>query len=279
MSAIPSRLNLARTALPVLAATLLAGAAAAAPTPATYVAKAGAGDLYEKQSSQLVLATSKDPKVRQFATMMIKDHTTSTSEVKAAAMKSGLKPKPPMLEPAQKTMIHQLTAAKGTARDALYEQQQLKAHKMALTLHQDYAANGTAPALKTAAGRDRPRRPASYRHAERDARPRDVSGIGTDPAGGRWPPVTVSGVHAMTLIERIARVLAGQYYSRNALGEAHADSAAAVVDTQWPDFADDAVAVLKSLRDPSTALGGDTPAGWHETIEAALADRPQMPAD
>ena len=78
----------------------------------------------------------------------------------------------------------------------------------------------------------------------------------------------------MTIIERIARVLAGQYYSRNALGEAHADSAAAIVDTQWPDFADDAVAVLKTLRDPGSTLGEGGMVTWQAMIEAALDDRP-----
>lgn len=78
----------------------------------------------------------------------------------------------------------------------------------------------------------------------------------------------------MTIIERVARVLAGQYYSRNALGEAHADSAAGVVDTQWPDFVADAVAVLKTLRDPGSALGEGGVAVWQAMIEAALDDRP-----
>ena len=78
----------------------------------------------------------------------------------------------------------------------------------------------------------------------------------------------------MTIIERVARVLAGQYYSRNALGEAHADSAAAVVDMQWSDFVDDAVAVLKTLRDPRPALGESGIVTWQAMIEAALDDRP-----
>lgn len=140
-----------RYTLPALAAMLGAGAAVAAPPPATYVMKAGASDLYEQQSSRLVLATSKDPHVREFASMMLKDHAESTSEVKAAAMKSGMKPKPPMLDAKQKAMIKQLTAAKGSTRDHVYHEQQVKAHQEALMLQQDYAASGTAPALKQAA--------------------------------------------------------------------------------------------------------------------------------
>ena len=142
-----------RVALPVLTAMLGAGAAVAAPAPApaSYVMKAGASDLYEQQSSRLVLATSRDPHVREFASMMLKDHATSTAEVKAAAMKSGLTPKPPMLDPKQKAMIRQLTAAKGAMRDHVYHEQQVKAHEQALMLQQDFAASGKAPALKEAA--------------------------------------------------------------------------------------------------------------------------------
>jgi putative membrane protein len=135
-----------------LAAVCAAGSAfALTPTP-TYIAKAGASDLYETQSSKLVLQTSKSSAVRSFATQMIADHAKSTGLVKAAVKKSGLTAAPPTLEPAQKEMIASLTAAKGEARDALYLQQQHMAHEKALALHQDYAATGDKPELKAVAG-------------------------------------------------------------------------------------------------------------------------------
>ena len=124
---------------------------AQAVTPKTYVAKAGASDLYEKQSSQLVLASTKDAKVRQFANQMIAHHTKSTNDVKAAARQAGIAVPPPKLEPMQASNIAKLRAAKGTARDQAYIQQQKVAHQQALALHQGYAANGTAAPLKTAA--------------------------------------------------------------------------------------------------------------------------------
>lgn len=136
----------------LLSATLLAGAAAAQPTP-DYLKAAGAGDMYEKQSSQIVLQSTKDPKIREFANQMIKDHATSTAEVKAAAQQSGITPKPPMLMPKQATNIAKLKAAKGTARDKLYVQQQKDAHQEALATHQEYAASGDKPALKTTAAK------------------------------------------------------------------------------------------------------------------------------
>ena len=128
----------------------LAGAAQAQPTM-DYLKAAGAGDLYEKQSSQVVLQSTKDPKIRDFANMMITDHTKSTADVKAAAKQDGITPKPPMLMPKQTAMISKLRAAKGTARDALYVEQQKAAHQDALATHQDYASTGDKPALKTVA--------------------------------------------------------------------------------------------------------------------------------
>lgn len=124
-----------------------------APSPADYVKMAGAGDLYERQSSQLVLQTSKDAKIRQFAQMMVTQHAKSTADVKAAAARSKVMAPPPMLMPDQADMIAQLTAARGTDRDALYVSQQRTAHDKALALHQSFAANGSAAPLKMAAAK------------------------------------------------------------------------------------------------------------------------------
>lgn len=75
----------------------------------------------------------------------------------------------------------------------------------------------------------------------------------------------------MNVIERVARVLAGQFYSRNAGGtEEHA---ADLVDREWPHFAADALAVMKTLREPTAemAAAGDA-VSWHRMVEAALED-------
>lgn len=125
---------------------------AQAPVPAsTYVMKAGASDLYEKTSSQLVLATTTNPKLKSFAQMMVTDHTKSTADVKAAATAAHVKVAPPKLDAVGAKNVAALRAAKGTARDRLYVTQQKAAHEKALALQQGYAANGTVPGLKTVA--------------------------------------------------------------------------------------------------------------------------------
>ncbi|MBB4153855.1 hypothetical protein GGQ80_001761 [Sphingomonas jinjuensis] len=71
------------------------------------------------------------------------------------------------------------------------------------------------------------------------------------------------------IAERIARVLAAQRISANAEGEA--ESAAAAVDSAWPNYLDDARAVLRTLREPDEAMAavGDV-AIWERMILAAI---------
>jgi hypothetical protein len=76
-------------------------------------------------------------------------------------------------------------------------------------------------------------------------------------------------------IERIARVLAGRAASANADGDEA--SAAATVDRMWPDHLDDAISILKALREPDAAIArvGDGQL-WTRMIEAALGN--ELPA-
>jgi putative membrane protein len=121
--------------------------------PLEYVKTAGAGDLYERQSSQIVLTSTANPQVRDFAQMMIAHHAMSTADVKAAAMRARLRPPPPMLMPAQQEMIAQLRSETGPARDAAYIAQQRAAHGQALAVQQAYASEGTAASLRAAAAK------------------------------------------------------------------------------------------------------------------------------
>ena len=129
-------------------------AAANAPMPtdaAGYVANAGASDLYEMQSSQIALQKSQNASVRQFAQMMITDHTQTTQTVMAAAQAAGMTPPPPMLMPMQADMIAQLQSANGADFDRMYLSQQVQAHQMALALHSNYMKHGDTPQLRQAA--------------------------------------------------------------------------------------------------------------------------------
>jgi hypothetical protein len=75
------------------------------------------------------------------------------------------------------------------------------------------------------------------------------------------------------VVERIARVLAAQRLSSNAEGSE--PSAGPDVDDAWPDYRDDAIAVLKTLREPDEAMAaaGDA-AVWERMVAAALSNAP-----
>lgn len=74
-----------------------------------------------------------------------------------------------------------------------------------------------------------------------------------------------------SLVERVARVLAGWRASANAEGDE--SSAARLVDSAWPDYRDDALAVIRTLREPDPAMAeaGDVEI-WERMIAAALAE-------
>jgi putative membrane protein len=128
-----------------------AGSQSAPREAAAYVAKAGASDLYEIQSSQLAQQKASSDAVRTFAQMMIEHHTATTQQVTAAARSAGLNPPPPTLEPKQRAMLDQLNRLEGTEFDAAYLRQQRTAHEEALALHSNYAKSGDHQALRDTA--------------------------------------------------------------------------------------------------------------------------------
>jgi putative membrane protein len=119
---------------------------------ATYLAKAGAGDLFEVESSKALIAKSTNANHKMFARMMIEAHMQSTAKLKAAATKAGLEPTPPVLDAEQQRMLDEIKGASADNVDALYHAHQATAHAAALALHKYYAEAGDTPALKTTAG-------------------------------------------------------------------------------------------------------------------------------
>lgn len=116
-----------------------------------YVAAAGMSDLYEINSSQVALQKSQNPKVRQFAAMLIKDHTKTSAETMKAAQKAGLNPPPPMLDAGTTASIAELQNASPADFDRLYIGQQIPAHRTAFGLHSHYGNAGDQAALRASA--------------------------------------------------------------------------------------------------------------------------------
>lgn len=128
-----------------------AGTVTPTPPAGQFLALAGAGDLYEMESSRLVLETTSDPDVRRFAQMMIEHHAKTSQDAAKAARTAGLEPAPPMLDAPKAAMIAALEGYDGVERDRLYLTQQHTAHKEALGLQKTYAESGDTPQLRAAA--------------------------------------------------------------------------------------------------------------------------------
>lgn len=76
-------------------------------------------------------------------------------------------------------------------------------------------------------------------------------------------------VSNLTLVERIARVLAGRFHSINAGGDD--PSASPTVDETWHEYTEDALSILRTMREPDRvmAAAGDADM-WERMVEAAL---------
>ena len=137
-------------------ATPPAAAPAATPTPMTaadFVTKAASTDMFEITEAKMAEKKATSPDIKAFAAMMIKDHTKSTADLKAAIAKSGQSLPPPAALPADmQSKVDDLVKTSGADFDKTYVTQQVDAHTTALGVMQGYAMAGDVPALKDFAG-------------------------------------------------------------------------------------------------------------------------------
>lgn len=137
---------------------MMNGAVAVTPTTAAEFANmAAASDQFEIKSSQLAATQGSSPGVKAYAAMLVKEHTKSTNDLKAAAAKGSPAVTPtPTLTAEQQANLDALGKARGAAFDTLYAQVQVPAHQNALAMLQGYAARGDQAALKDFASKTAP---------------------------------------------------------------------------------------------------------------------------
>jgi putative membrane protein len=82
---------------------------------------------------------------RMHAEMMIRDHTNTTAQLKAAAAAAGLGVPMQML-PMHAALLNELSRSANF--DAVYRRQQVLSHQQALALHDNYARRGDVPQLR-----------------------------------------------------------------------------------------------------------------------------------
>lgn len=119
------------------------------PTPQEFLDKAAKSDAFEVAAGQLAKTNGGSAGVKEFGQTMIDAHTKSTADLKKAA--GALKPDPALTSD-QKDKLSDLGKLKGADFDKAYIDGQIDAHEDALSLMKKYAADGTDPSLKAAAG-------------------------------------------------------------------------------------------------------------------------------
>jgi putative membrane protein len=124
------------------------------PKTADFANEAATSDMFEIQSSKLAAErTSGD--VQSFANQMVTDHTKTTAELQglAPAAKVTL---PTQMTSAQQKMLDKLKGLKGKAFAKQYMDDQVSAHKQAVSLFQRYGKGGDNDALKDWANKTLP---------------------------------------------------------------------------------------------------------------------------
>ena len=110
-------------------------------TPDAFLGKLAQGGMTEVEAGKLALTKSLAPGVKEFAEMMVKDHSASNEKVKAlAASRNITLPTAPNAE--QKEKMKELHAQDGARFDQSYVKAQVKAHEETVALLKAEIASG-----------------------------------------------------------------------------------------------------------------------------------------
>ena len=116
-----------------------------------FLKEATQGSNFEIQAAQLALQKSTSGDVKQFAQMMIADHTKLNEEMKPVAMQAQVTP-PSGISKKDKAIYAKLQGLSGDAFDQAYIKDMVKDHTEDLKAFKTEASNGQLPEEKTAAG-------------------------------------------------------------------------------------------------------------------------------
>lgn len=119
------------------------------PTALSFVNAAAMSDIYEIAASNIALDKAEAPAVREFAQMMIADHTRSAASLKSAIGNSGQTLSlPTQLDAPHRAQVDILQSLQDRAFDREYLSQQRAAHSETLDLLKAYAAQGEIAELR-----------------------------------------------------------------------------------------------------------------------------------
>jgi putative membrane protein len=135
----------------------------------TFVNNAACGDMFEIAAGKVVLAHSRNDKVRMTAVKMIRDHTALSHQLNSAISMSEV-PKeiglPTAIDSRRKKVLDNLTSSPPEALDKTYVDQQILAHKETIDLMAGYTNHGSNAQLRSVAASALPVVQRHLRHLE-----------------------------------------------------------------------------------------------------------------
>ena len=115
---------------------------------ADFIVNAASGAMFEMQLGQLAKTHSRNQRVKNFGTMMIKDHGETEKKLKALAAAKNIT-LPDSISNRQQKEKEQLQKKKGDAFDAAYINMMVDDHKKDIREFEKQATNGINPDIKS----------------------------------------------------------------------------------------------------------------------------------
>jgi putative membrane protein len=131
----------------------VAPAAFAAEKADDFYKKAAAANQYEIETAKIAADKAVSPAVKEYARMMVNDHTKAKAELEAQAKVAGVNTMAPVLDNGQLKDIDNLIRANAQDLERDFVKLQKDAHQDTVKLFQDYAKDGDNATLKTFAAR------------------------------------------------------------------------------------------------------------------------------
>jgi putative membrane protein len=117
------------------------------PSTADFVKEAATGDMFEIESSKLATEKAQGP-AKDFAAQMVEDHTKTSQELESEAEKAKISV-PNALDSSTQAKLDKLRDLNGQEFTKQYVEDQISAHKDAVSLFQRYGKGGDNNMLKT----------------------------------------------------------------------------------------------------------------------------------
>lgn len=145
-------LNMAKDTTTNVAAT---GGIAVDEADAKFTTQAAVGGMAEVELGKMALEKSSNEKVKEFATMMVKDHGMANTELMAIAKQKNIT-LPSTVDDEHKKKMDDLSKKTGTDFDKAYVDAMVSGHKSTLKLMEDESRDGKDADLKSFATKTAP---------------------------------------------------------------------------------------------------------------------------